>query len=87
MIICQKHGPCPRPPARGRRGADFGFLADFCGFLPRYRNPKKLASGARFAVRGSPVDASRSRFAVRLPVKNARVFRFGGGRDFRAGRG
>jgi len=87
MIICQKHGPCSGLPATRAARREARIFGGFLRFLPRYRNPKKLASGARFAGRGSPVDASRSRFAVRLPVKNARVFRFGSGRDFRAGRG
>ena len=53
----------------------------FLRFLTRYRNPKKLASRSRFAVRGSPAGEKLAGFAVRqragfsrrLPVAGAGV--------------
>jgi len=77
----------PACQPRGRRGAKRGFLADFCGFCPDTGILGFKASRSPVTASGSRFGASRSRFAVRLPVKNARVFRFGSGRDFRAGRG
>jgi len=77
----------PACQPRGRRGAERGFLADFCGFCPDMQGPLTIARRSPVTASGARFDASRSRFAVRLPVKNARVLRFGSGRDFRAGRG
>tara|TARA_R100000278_G_scaffold7066_1_gene9593 strand:+ start:187 stop:330 length:144 start_codon:yes stop_codon:yes gene_type:complete len=45
--------------ARGRRRAARGFLADFCGFLTRYRNPRKLTGGQRLPGK-KPVKSEKS---------------------------
>jgi len=73
MIICEKHGPCPRSQSLWPRRAIFGFLAVFRGFLTRYwkgpddaRAPRSDARAPRITPRwplpGYPVARKKVKF-------------------------